>query len=57
MTNLNLEHSRVLQRRAAAVMPRGVNSNVRYWGEGNTLYAHHGQGAYLWDVDGNRYID
>ena len=52
-----LEGSIALQRRAAAVMPLGVNSNFRYWGEGMTPYVQKAKGAYLWDVDGNRYID
>ena len=51
------EKSRALQQRAAAVMPLGVNSNFRYWGEDITPYVQKGKGAYLWDVDGNRYID
>jgi glutamate-1-semialdehyde 2,1-aminomutase len=43
--------------RASHVMPLGVNSNFRYWGEDATLYVHRAEGAYLWDVDGNRYLD
>jgi len=35
----------------------GVNSNFRFWGEGITPYVAKAKGAYLWDVDGNRYID
>jgi len=35
----------------------GVSSNFRYWGEDDTLVIDHGEGAYLWDMDGNRYID
>ena len=46
-----------LQRRATAVMPLGVNSNFRFWGEGITPYVQKGKGGYLWDVDGNRFID
>jgi glutamate-1-semialdehyde 2,1-aminomutase len=38
-------------------MPLGVNSNFRYWGEGITPYVQKAKGGYLWDVDGNRYID
>ena len=38
-------------------IPLGVNSNFRYWGEGITPYVQKAKGAYLWDVDGNRYID
>jgi glutamate-1-semialdehyde 2,1-aminomutase len=49
--------SQAMQRRASTVMPLGVNSNFRYWGEGITPYVQRGQGGYLWDVDGNRYID
>jgi glutamate-1-semialdehyde 2,1-aminomutase len=39
------------------VLPLGVNSNFRFWGEGITPYVLKGMGGYLWDVDGNRYID
>lgn len=46
-----------LQKRAFKVMPLGVNSNFRFWGEGVTPYMQKAKGAYLWDVDGNRYID
>jgi glutamate-1-semialdehyde 2,1-aminomutase len=38
-------------------MPLGANSNTRFWGEGRSLYAGHAKGAYVWDADGNRYID
>ena len=51
------EKSNALQRRASSVMPLGVNSNFRYWGEEITPYVMRGKGGYLWDVDGNRYID
>ena len=46
-----------LQERARNVMPLGVNSNFRYWGEGITPYVERAKGAYLWDVDGKKYID
>ena len=55
--NLNMEKSRALWQRAAKVMPLGVNSNFRFWGEEQTPYVQRAEGAYLWDVDGNRYID
>jgi glutamate-1-semialdehyde 2,1-aminomutase len=42
--------------RACEVMPWGVSSNFRYWGP-DTPVISKGQGAYVWDVDGNRYID
>jgi glutamate-1-semialdehyde 2,1-aminomutase len=51
------DKSRTLQQRAEKVIPLGVNSNFRYWGEGNTPYVARAKGAYLWDVDGNRFID
>lgn len=43
--------------RAKAVIPHGVNSNFRYWGEEDTLIIDRGEGAYIWDMDGKRYID
>lgn len=46
-----------LQQRAQKVLPLGVNSNFRFWGEGITPYVEKAQGAYLWDVDGKKYID
>ena len=49
--------SQAMQQRARQVMPLGVNSNFRYWGEGLTPYVERAQGAYLWDVDGRRFID
>ncbi len=51
------DKSIAMQRRASAVMPLGVHSNFRYWGEGITPYVQKAKGGYLWDVDGNRYID
>lgn len=53
----NWKKSTELQKRAQKVMPLGVNSNFRYWGDGITPYMEKAKGAYLWDVDGNRYID
>jgi glutamate-1-semialdehyde 2,1-aminomutase len=55
--NLPWQKSNTLQKRAERVMPLGVNSNFRYWGEGITPYVQKAKGAYLWDADGNRYID
>lgn len=49
--------SQSLQKRAQKVIPLGVNSNFRYWGEDVTPYVEKGKGAYMWDVDGKRYID
>lgn len=44
-----------LDKRASAVIPGGVNSNVRLGGP-RVSFAK-GRGARLWDVDGNEYID
>jgi glutamate-1-semialdehyde 2,1-aminomutase len=52
-----LKQSTKLQKRAFSSLPLGVNSNFRYWGDGITPYLKKAKGAYLWDVDGNRYID
>lgn len=46
-----------LFQKAKAVMPYGVNSNFRYWGDDDTLIATRGEGTYIWDADGKRYID
>lgn len=54
---ITFDKSKQLQDRASKVLPLGVNSNFRYWGEGITPYVQKAQGAYLWDVDGNRYLD
>jgi len=43
--------------KALAVMPYGVNSNFRYWGDNDTLVITKGEGTYVWDADGKRYID
>jgi glutamate-1-semialdehyde 2,1-aminomutase len=53
------EKSRQLMERAAATIPGGVNSPVRaFKGVGGTpIFFESGEGAYLTDVDGNRYID
>src|SRR5512136_2410942 len=55
--NLVGPKSQALQARAERVLPLGVNSNFRYWGEGSTPYVERAKGAYLWDVDGRRFID
>jgi glutamate-1-semialdehyde 2,1-aminomutase len=47
-------------RRARAVIPGGVNSPVRAWdavGGGEPFFAARGEGAYLVDAEGNRYLD
>ena len=45
--------------RAKTLMPGGVNSPARAFGGvgGEPIFFARGEGAYLFDVDGNRYID
>jgi glutamate-1-semialdehyde 2,1-aminomutase len=45
--------------RARTLIPGGVNSPVRAFQSvgGTPRFIERGRGAYLWDVDGNRYID
>jgi len=43
--------------RARQVIPFGVSSNFRWWGEGEDIGVARAEGAYFWDFDGNRYID
>ncbi len=54
-----MEKSRELQVRAAGLLPGGVDSPVRAFRAvgGDPPFVARGQGAYLWDVDGNRYLD
>jgi glutamate-1-semialdehyde 2,1-aminomutase len=56
MSPLKLDQTRGLFQRAQAVMPWGVSSNFRYWGD-DTPVITRASGAYIWDADGNRYID
>ncbi len=51
------EKTRQWYQKALQVMPYGVSSNFRYWGEQDTLVIQRGEGAYLWDMDDKRYID
>src|SRR5579862_6124412 len=54
-----LTRSRALQQRAEKLLPGGVDSPVRAFRAvgGEPPLVERGEGAYLWDVDGNRYID
>jgi len=54
-----LVKSRRLNQRAQAVIPGGVNSPARAFGSvgGEPPMIVRGHGAYMWDADGNRYID
>jgi glutamate-1-semialdehyde 2,1-aminomutase len=48
--------TRATFQKALNVMPFGVSSNFRYTGD-DTLVVKRAEGAYIWDMDGNRYID
>jgi glutamate-1-semialdehyde 2,1-aminomutase len=56
---MQIDRSRQLIERAARSIPGGVNSPVRaFRGVGGTpLFFERGEGVYLTDADGNRYID
>ncbi|MBX5480601.1 MAG: glutamate-1-semialdehyde 2,1-aminomutase [Myxococcaceae bacterium] len=56
---MNTERSKRLFDRAKALMPGGVNSPVRAFRGvgGEPLFFKSGEGAWLTDVDGNRYVD
>jgi glutamate-1-semialdehyde 2,1-aminomutase len=51
--------SRVAYERACRVLPGGVNSPARAFGAvgGQPLFIARGEGPYLFDLDGNRYLD
>ncbi len=51
------ERSVATHERARKLLPGGVSSNFRYHPIPVPLCFTHGEGPYLWDVDGNRYID
>ncbi len=53
------EESSRLYERAATLLPGGVNSPVRAMGSigRDPIFIARGEGPYLWDVDGNRYVD
>ena len=55
----NFDQSRVLQKRAEQFFPGGVNSPVRAFGSvgGDPPFLVRGEGPYVWDADGNQYID
>jgi glutamate-1-semialdehyde 2,1-aminomutase len=53
----NWQKNQDVQKRAQRVLPLGVNSNFRFWGEGLTPYVKRAKGARLWDVGGNEFID
>ena len=59
MNKLNISKSRELFTRAQQSIPGGVNSPVRAFKSvgGDPVFMQSAKGAYMYDVDGNRYID
>lgn len=43
--------------RARKVLPHGVGSNFRYYGDEDTLILKSAKGAYIWDYDDKKYLD
>ncbi|MEP6746433.1 MAG: glutamate-1-semialdehyde 2,1-aminomutase [Bacteroidota bacterium] len=56
---MNIQVSKTLFERAQKVIPGGVNSPVRAFKSvgGTPLFIRNAQGAFLFDADGNKYID
>ncbi|QDH69138.1 glutamate-1-semialdehyde 2,1-aminomutase [Marilutibacter alkalisoli] len=56
---MNHERSHTLFSRALDLIPGGVNSPVRAFKSvgGEPFFAQRAEGAYIFDVDGNRYVD
>jgi glutamate-1-semialdehyde 2,1-aminomutase len=56
---MNINRSKELFKRAQASIPGGVNSPVRAFKSvgGTPIFLKKAKGAYLYDADGNRYID
>lgn len=55
----DIDHNRALFERACALIPGGVNSPVRAFRAvgGTPRFVRRAQGAYLWDANGQRFID
>ena len=58
-SNLVLSRSHALFEEAQTLLPGGVNSPVRAFRGvgGEPVFIDHAQGPYLYDVDGNKYLD
>jgi glutamate-1-semialdehyde 2,1-aminomutase len=56
---MNRPRSRDAYERACRVIPGGVNSPARAFGAvgGSPLFIARGEGPYLYDIDGNKYLD
>lgn len=56
---MNITKSVELFEEAQQVIPGGVNSPARAFGAvgGQPIFVDRAEGAFMWDVDGNRYVD
>ena len=56
---LNRKNSEQLFEKAKTYFPGGVNSPVRAFRSvgGTPLFIDKGDGAFIWDADGNKYMD
>ncbi|HDS01280.1 MAG TPA: glutamate-1-semialdehyde-2,1-aminomutase [candidate division Zixibacteria bacterium] len=54
-----IEKSEKLFEKACSLIPKGVNSPVRAFGQvgGTPIFMERGEGTYIYDVDGNKYVD
>jgi len=59
VSKISRENSARLYERACQLMPAGVNSPVRAFKSvgGTPLFIKRGEGAYIWDEDGNKFLD
>jgi len=59
MVSLKNKQSKKLFQESQIFFPGGVNSPVRAFGSvgGDPLFIKKAQGAYIWDVDGNKFVD
>ena len=59
LTDITLSRSHELYQEAQQLLPGGVNSPVRAFRGvgGEPVFIDHASGPYLYDVDGNRYLD
>jgi glutamate-1-semialdehyde 2,1-aminomutase len=59
MKKLSFERSEALYAKATRIIPGGVNSPVRAFKQvdASPLFIERAEGAYMWDVDGNKFID
>lgn len=54
---MNTAKTRAAYNTARMLMPYGVSSNFRYWGDDLTPVISRGAGGCVYDADGNEYID